>query len=109
MLAPFATIWENTSDPHTKRKYVTKMANRPSPTPFLRTLCQSGDEPIPGWANGCFLLGEAVRLALTSPARDPLRLPGAAVAHGVEDEFDPAGNSQLIEDVKQIFLHRVLA
>ena len=31
------------------------------------------------------------------------------MAHRVEDEFDPAGDPQLIENVEQVFFHRVLA
>src|SRR5277367_3793901 len=45
---------------------------------------------------------------LSTSTRDPLRLPGAAMAYRIEDEFDPARNPQLVEDVEQIFLHRVL-
>ena len=40
---------------------------------------------------------------------NPFGLAMAAVAHGIEHQFDPARNSQLVEDAIEIFLYRVLA
>ena len=52
----------------------------------------------------CFITwgkpGPAISGPYSSSTRDPLRLPGAAVIHGVEGEFDPAENPQLVENVE---------
>ena len=57
----------------------------------------------------CSQTGEQSNGLLSSPTRNPHRLPGTAVAHRIEDEFDPVGNPQLIENVEQVSFHGVLA
>ena len=39
----------------------------------------------------------------------PLRLPTTSVTDGVENQFHPAGNSQLIENAGEILFHRMFA
>ena len=55
----------------------------------------------------CF--GRLERQQLSDGTGDPFRRPEVAVADGIEDKFDAAGNTQFFENPKEIFLDGVLA
>jgi len=66
---------------------------------------------VPGWRSTFLRTCQKIvkttrtRFALGAYARHPLRLSGAAMTEGVENQFHAAGNAQFVEDTKEIFLN----